>query len=364
MRLELALLSLLLMACPAAAPPSEAEGPRTVQVTCAAIVTRVYPDTITLRGTLAPLPARDMLVAAQVAGAIRDVTVREGDTVTVGQVVAHIDDSRLSDAARQAKATLASAAAERKNAQTSLARSRQVFAAGVAPRQEVDDAVAHLASASAAEDSARVALDAATRDVTRATVTSPIAGVVLRVLEKPGELVDGTAAAPIVEIADTSELELVANVAAADLTRLARGQVASITFAGHDAPYEGAVSAVAPAIDSTTGFGTLRIALAGVSGPPIGSYGSATIGVGEPRHRLLVPATALRAPLSGEAEVVVCGADHVAHVVRVKLGPAIDDLVEVDGTLSPDAKIVIDAVLGVADGDTLDERAGPDTLAP
>lgn len=358
-----AAVGLLLAACPAA-PAQEEAGPRTVRVECEAVEELATRDEITLRGTLEPPPEDDVKIAAQVAGAIRSVDVREGDHVVLGQPIARIDDAALADAERQAQAALAAATAEKRSAQTSLARSEQAFKTGGAPRQEVDDAVARVASAKAAEDVARAALDIARRDRGRTLLTSTIAGVVLRVFQRQGELVDGTPAMPIVEIADTSRLEVVVDASASDLIRLARDQHARIAFPGSDVTYGGTVSSVSPAVDRATGFGTLRIALgapeAGQShAPPIGSYASVTIGVGAERLGTFIPAAALRAPLDGRCEVVVCGVDHVAHVRVVELGGARAHRVEVRGALKAGDRVVVEPLLGVADGDLVDEAAEP-----
>src|SRR6185369_9161785 len=113
--------------------------------------------------------------------------------------------------------------AERKNAEATQARTERVFEHGVAARQEVDDAVTRTAMARAVETEAEVALKRTRRQVERATVRSPIAGVVVRLLRRPGELVDGTPATPVLEVADPSVLELVSDTTASDLVRIAKG---------------------------------------------------------------------------------------------------------------------------------------------
>src|SRR5262249_37027598 len=148
---------------------------------------------------------------------------REGDHVTAGQPVARVDDSVLVDQAHEARAALEKAQAERRNADATHARTERVFQHGIAARQEVDDAATRAATARAAENEAGAIAQRARRQVERATVRSPIAGVVVRLLRRPGELVDGTPATPVVEVADPTQLELVADATASDLVRLARG---------------------------------------------------------------------------------------------------------------------------------------------
>ena len=202
MRRELALVCLCsaLATCKREEPADPSAGPKSVK--CADVQLAMVKDSIEVRGTVAPLPARDAQVAPQVSGLLLRVEVREGDSVAAGQVVARIDDGPLLDAAHQADAALARTRAEHQNARTTLARVQRVFEHGIAARQEVDDATAKEASARAAEAETEAAARQAHRQVERATVHSPLKGVVLKVLRKPGELVDGTPATAIAQIAD------------------------------------------------------------------------------------------------------------------------------------------------------------------
>src|SRR5947207_1858619 len=83
---------------------------------------------------------------------------------------------------------------ERRNADATQARTERVFEHGIAARQEVDDAATRSATARAVENESEAVAKRARRQVERATVRSPIAGVVVRLLRRPGELVDGTPA--------------------------------------------------------------------------------------------------------------------------------------------------------------------------
>ena len=356
--LTIALLCMAVVACKRAGDAEPAAGPKVVK--CAQVQSAMAKDSIEVRGTVAPPPDRDALVAPQVSGRVLRIEVREGDPVAAGQVVARIDDAPLVDTAHQADAALARARAEHQNAQTTLARIQRVFEHGIAARQEVDDAVAKKASAKAAEAEAEAAARQAHRQIERATVHSPLRGVVLKVFRKVGELVDGTPATPIAEIADTSELELVTDVPAQDLVRLSRGAPATLNFpALPDRNFKASVSRVSPSVDRATGMGTVRIAIAPseTAGPPVGTFGVARVESGEPHQVMLVPPAAVRTVVGREGEVVICGPDHVAHVRKVSPGQSRDGLVEVRGEIGPSDHVAVAPVLGLADGEAL--RAAP-----
>jgi RND family efflux transporter MFP subunit len=341
-------------------------GPKRVR--CARAEARDVQDTIELHGTVAPLPDRDSQIAPQVAGRILRLFVREGDQVTAGQPLARIDDAALADQAKQAAAQLAKARTETSLAAVSRDRIQRVFDRGIAARQELDDADARLATARAGEAEARAAAEIANRQVDRAVVRSLLPGVVLRLLRKPGELVDGTPATPIVEVGDPEHLELVASATAQDLVEAQKGAAAAIelpALPGRILP--GTVTAVSPAVDRSTGLGTVRVGLGSGVRTPVGIAGNVRISVGVPRPAVLVPAVALRAAVGPDAEVVICGSDGRAHVTRVHRGLAVGGLVEVHATgeagaadgggaapIAAGTAVAVEPVLGIADGDRLE----------
>jgi membrane fusion protein (multidrug efflux system) len=339
-----------------------AHGKRTVR--CARAETAPLADAIELRGTIAPPPDRDAQIAPQVAGRIEELSVREGDAVADGQQVARIDAAPLADQAREAEAALAKTRAELRNAEATRARTQRVYEHGIAARQEVDDATARAEAAKAAESEAAAVAQRAQRQVDRARVRSPLAGVVVRILRRPGELVDGTPATPVLEVADPSRLELVSDAAAADLVRVHRGQAAEVTVAAlPGARFPAVVSVVSPAVDRATGLGTIRVAIdltagalkAGVR-PPIGVLGAARITVGAARAAVLVPRESVRAAGAGaDAEVVVCGADGLAHVRRIRRGTAAAaGKVEVVDGVAAGESVAVDPVIGLAEGDQIE----------
>ncbi|HEY2736007.1 MAG TPA: efflux RND transporter periplasmic adaptor subunit [Polyangiales bacterium] len=346
---------LLLVSCQRAIEQDAA--PARKRVTCAPIERTLAHDEIELRGTLVPLPDRDAQLAPQVSGRVLEVDVREGDPVALGQIVARIDDALARDDARRADAVLASGRAEAQYAATTLERVQRVFDRGIVPKQEVDDANAKHASAVAAETAAESNAHQAHRQIERATLRSPLRGTVLQVFRKPGELVDGTPATPVLEIADLSALELMADAPVQDLSRVRAGASAAISFNGlTDHASSGSVVRVAPAIDRATGIGRVRIAIdhAGDLGLPIGTLGLARVHTGATHSAFLVPARALRGQIGEDAEVVSCGLDRRAHAIRVQVGQAHVASLEVRGPLDDVQRVAIDPLLGIGDGEAIE----------
>ena len=351
-----ALTSLGLLALAGCSSRERESAPTKRVVRCAAARPSTITEAIELRGTVSPLPDRDAQIAAQVVGRILQVSVREGDAVAVGQPIARIDSAALVDEAHAAEAAVARTRAELKNAVATSARVQRVFDHGIAARQEVDDATARADSATAAQNEAESAARRAQRQVERAIVRSPLKGVVVRIFRRPGELVDGTPATPIVEVADPSRLELDADATASDLVLLRRGQAADLTVGAlPGAAWTGTVSAVSPAVDRATGLGVVRIEL-GLGDrprPPIGVLGTARVSTGAPRQTVVVPKEAVRSGAGADMEIVLCGADGLAHVRRLPRRAPVGDTVETVG-LPAGQSVVVEPVLGIADGEPLE----------
>ena len=203
---------------------------------------------VSASGTLQPIRAID--VGSELSGTLESVLVRENDLVKKGQLLAQLDISKLTDAVLRSQATVMSAEAqvtqmEATVAETkaNLARMRQVAAlsGGKVPAQtELDSAEAalkraeaNLKSAQADVSQARAALKTDETNIRKATITSPVDGVVLSRKVEPGQTVAATMTTPVLfNIAeDLTQMELHVNVDEADVAQVVNGQEAQFTVA-------------------------------------------------------------------------------------------------------------------------------------
>ncbi len=340
----------LLAACRSA--PAERED-HPVEVRCVPETHESIDETIALRGRLEPPPGGDLPVAAQVAGRIVSISVREGQHVESGDEIALVDGAPSRDAARQADAAVAQAKAADANAVATLARIQLLVSKGIAAKQELDDARARADAAKAGVSAAAAAADNAHRTLGRVTVRSTFSGIITRIFRGPGALVDGTAATPVVELASEGGVELVADVTERDLLRIAPGQRATITFSYGAAPATGLVRTRAAALDAATGLGVVRIGVDRTDAP-IGAFGRAVVTVAHRDRVPVVPAAAVRNAVADGAEVVRC-AGGKAEVVAVQVGWRDVREVEIKGGLAPGDRVATDHVLGLATGTSIAE---------
>ncbi|MBV8762785.1 MAG: efflux RND transporter periplasmic adaptor subunit [Deltaproteobacteria bacterium] len=348
-----AVVLLALLACHKQAEDSGDDKPAPAAVTCQAADQGTISDTVDVSGVIAPPPKLDAVVSSPVAGRVAQVAVEEGDKVAAGQLLAVIEDPALPAGSLEANAAVASAKAQKLAADQEVARQERLVTAGIGARKDLDDAKAKQAAAAAevAASAARSGLAGA--QLARREIRAPRAGVVLHLQRKVGESVDGTANTPIAEVADLSVLELHAQVAPSALASLREGMPATVTPSGVDAPIAGQVVRVAPAVDSQTLLGLVRVQLSSAENVKVGVAATGQISVAQ-RPGLRVPASALRRSVTGEDEVVVC-AGSAASVRKVEIGNR-GSAVEIKDGIKPGESVVVDHVLGLEDGQPLERH--------
>lgn len=271
--------------------------------------------TVAANGTLQP--TRSVSIGSELSGTVKRVLVDVNDKVKKGQVLVELDTAKLSDQVARSRATLAAANAKVaqvvatvKEAQGNLARLEEVarLSGGKVPSQaELDTGRATLERARADELSARAnvteAKATASTDETnlsKASIRSPIDGVVLTRTVDPGNAVAASLqAVTLFTVAeDLSKLRLQVNVDEADVGSVKVGQKASFTVSAYPSrKYPAAITRVAYGSTTTENVVTyvtyLEVDNADLSLRP-GMTASSTITSTERRDVLLVPNKALR----------------------------------------------------------------------
>jgi RND family efflux transporter MFP subunit len=321
----------------------------TISAETGTVVRRDLVEPLLARGAVAAPPNEDVKLASQVPGRVVAMSVAEGDSVRVGQVVAEIETPPLEDQQRQARAALAQAKAALENARLNLARTERLFERGIAAGKEVEDARAQGSSAEAALEQAEAALATADRQLARAHVRSPISGQVVKRFVGVGEQVDGTPAQPLLEVANVERVEVAAHVAADHLGRVRVGQPAAIVSdAWPDRTFDGEVIAIAPAIDPATNAALVRIQ---VKNPErllkVGMFAQARIGLQEKKGVLVVPPSAVSKTDEGTAVYVVSGEE--ATRTPVKIGLETPEAVELVSGVKEGQKVLTSAIHGLGE---------------
>ena len=279
--------------------------------------------TVTASGTLNP--TRSVTIGSELSGTVSKVLVDVNDQVKKGQVLLELDRSKFEDTVNRSRAALSAAQAQLsqneatvREARSALNRYEEVsrLSGGRVPSAtELDTARATLARAVANVDNAkaqvtqaRATLSTEETNLSKASIRSPIDGVVLVRSVDPGNAVAASLQAVTLFTLgeDLSHLTLQASVDEADVGSVQKGQSADFTVSAYPSRrYPAVVDRVSFGSTTTNNVVTyttnLSVDNADLSLRP-GMTATATIVATERKGVLLVPNTALRfAPSNAQA---------------------------------------------------------------
>lgn len=215
------------------------------------------PVGIPISGTLKA--TESAMVKARIAGELQNLSVREGDIVKAGQVLAQIEPTeylaRLKQAQQQAESAKGQLDIARRNADNNRALVDQGFISKTA----LDTSTASLSSAQASYQAAQSGADIAQKTLEDGVVRAPIGGQIAQRLVQPGERVGIDTR--IVEIVNGSKLELEAALNAADSLLVRPGQTAQLQMDGSNQSIRARVARINPSANSSTRTVTAYLAI-------------------------------------------------------------------------------------------------------
>ncbi|CAN7230070.1 efflux RND transporter periplasmic adaptor subunit [Variovorax sp. LjRoot84] len=192
---------------------------------------RELAQTLAVSGTLKAVDSA--LVKARVAGELIGLTLREGDAVTAGQVVARIDPVEYQSRVRQAQEQADSARAQAEVAQRTYDNNKALVDQGFISRTALDTSQSNLNAALSTHRAALAAVEMAHKSLADTVLKSPLTGQVAQRLAQPGERV--AVDARVIEVVDLSRIEVEATLAAADSVAVRVGQRATLQIEGSSA---------------------------------------------------------------------------------------------------------------------------------
>ncbi len=232
-----------------------------VQLSAADVVTVRPRDMAQTLGVSGSLKAVDSAaVKARVAGELTGLTVREGDTVTAGQVIGRIEPAEYESRVRQAQEQADSAAAQAEVAQRSYDNNKALVDQGFISKTALDTSQSNLNAARSTHRAALAAVEVTRKSLSDTVLRSPIAGQVAQRLVQSGERV--SIDTRVIEVVDLSKIEVEATMAAADSVAVRVGQRASLQIEGSGLDASGAdrqVSATVVRVNPTAQAGSRSV---------------------------------------------------------------------------------------------------------
>jgi membrane fusion protein (multidrug efflux system) len=310
-------------------------------VDVATVTPRALSRSLPLSGSMAPVV--QATVKSKVGGEVEQVTVREGEDIKEGDVIARIDTRNLQAQYDRELAAVEKATADRDLATLNRDKNRALLEQRYISRntyESTESAYAgSLASLKLAEAQARLAKI----NLDDAVIRAPFSGTLAERLVEPGEKVSPDT--PVVSLVDLRQMLLEAAVPAQEIPSVRIGQIARFKVGGFgDREFEGTVQRINPITANGSRAITIYIA---VQNPDRALKGG-MFAQGELVLQSSEPVLSIPRPAVHEESgvpVVYTFEDGKIGRKQVRVGPAVEgsEFVEVrDGLDAGERVIVVD----------------------
>lgn len=246
-----------------------------IRVSAEKVALRTIVQTVNASGKI--YPEVEITLSPDISGEIVELNVEEGDSVVKGQVLAKIYGDIYATQRDQASAIVNQQQAQVANARANLAAQqaqldqakktylmqKQLFDEKVISQSEFNTALAayetaqanvkaaqqNVNSSIASVESAKAGLAKANKDISRATLTAPMSGIVSLLNVKEGERVVGSsmmAGTEMMRIADMSKIEVRVDVGENDIPKVHIGDSAIVEVDAYNTrKFKGIVTQIA-----------------------------------------------------------------------------------------------------------------------
>ncbi|MDD3040680.1 efflux RND transporter periplasmic adaptor subunit [Bacteroides sp.] len=334
-------------------------------------------NSVTATGTIEPVT--EVEVGTQVSGIIDKIYADYNSVVTKGQLIAEMDRITLQSEFASQKATYDGAKAEYEFQQKNYERSKGLHDKSLISDTDYEQALYNYQKAKSSYDSSKASLAKAERNLSYATITSPIDGVVIsRDVEEGQTVASGFETPTLFTIAaDLTQMQVVADIDEADIGGIEEGQRASFTVDAYpNDTFEGVVTQIRLGDASSTSSSTSSSSNTVVTYEVVISApnpdlklkprltANVTVYILDKKGVLSIPNRALRftpeEPLIGKNDIVKdCEGEHklwtregttfTAHPVQIGISNGI--ATEITGGVAEGTNVVTEATIGAMPGE-------------
>ena len=238
----------------AAAEASTGAGgpPVTLEFTAADVVkieARELARWLPLSGTLQPV--NQTTVKAKVSGEIRQVLVRDGESIKAGQVLARFDTADLEARLTDRIGALEASRAQMALAEKTRSQNHALLKQGFISQNAYDSAESNLSVTQGTLKSFEAQVQLARNALRDAVVTAPLSGTLAKRHVQPGEKVNFDS--PLFTIVDLGKMELQAMVPANDIPEIRADMAVELSIDGFgDRSFAGSVERINPMTEAGT----------------------------------------------------------------------------------------------------------------
>lgn len=292
---------------------------------------------ISANGTIAARREMPIGIAGE-GGQVLRVLVEPGQWVGAGQVLAVIDRQVQVQQLNSLGAQIRVAQADANLAQAELDRARSLVDRGFISKADLDRKTATRDAAAARVRVAEAQLGEARARTGRLDIRAPAAGLVLTREIEPGQVVSAGSGV-LFRMAREGQMEMMAQLAEADLQKVSVGTRATVTPVGTDLQIGGQIWQIAPVIDPQSRQGMVRIAVPYSRALRPGGFADARLVAGQGQAPLL-PESAVLSNAEGNFVYVVGNGDIVQRQ-KVTIGSVNDNGVAIASGLTGTERVVM-----------------------
>ncbi len=288
-------------------------------------------ETFSLSGEIV---ARDAVgLSFPMGGRILSVTVREGDKVEQGQILAQLESVQQEQTLLSAEAAVTAAKADLRQAEEEFKRQEAFLERGATTRIRRDESQRLYFISKANVERAAAELNRARKAYDDTFLRAPQTGVIIDRLADPGEVL--SAAHPVLELALGEAIDAVFNVPELMPAKLPDDFTVSLALIENPkVKFAGKIRKISPLVNAKSG--TVEVSV-GVDNPPAGvRFGDAVRAIitRPVPPRMTIPYTALVAYKEGTAVWVIDPATLSVTLAPIKLAKHLDGLVIVSDGLA------------------------------
>jgi RND family efflux transporter MFP subunit len=299
-------------------------------------------------GTVQPL--RQAMVKAKVSGDVRQVTVREGESVKAGQLLARIDTADLEAKLIERTGALESAKAQLAMAEKTQATNQTLLKQNFISQNAYDNSESSRHMSEGSVKSAEAQVQLARNALRDAIATSPLTGIVAKRHVQVGEKVAFDS--PLITVVDLTDMELQAAVPAVDVPELAIGKTVELTIDGFgERRFTGRVERINPSAEPGTRAILVYVGIPNTDGALRGGmFATGRIALAASAPVPTLPATAIR---TEAGQTYVWTVESGKLVKRIVMTGRRDDgtgRVEIKTALAPNAPVLAAKFDNLKDG--------------
>jgi len=299
-------------------------------------------------GTVQPL--RQAMVKAKVSGDVRQVTVREGESVKAGQLLAKIDTADLEAKLIERSGALESAKAQLAMAEKTQATNQALLKQNFISQNAYDNSESSRHVSEGTVKSAEAQVQLARNALRDATAISPLNGIVAKRHVQVGEKVAFDS--PLVTIVDLTDMELQAAVPAVDVPELAIGKTVELTIDGFgERRFTGRVERINPSAEPGTRAILVYVGIPNTDGALRGGmFATGRIALAASAPVPTLPATAIRTEAGQTYVWTVEGGKLVKRIVMTGRKDDATGRVEIKTVLAPNTPVLAAKFDNLKDG--------------